>query len=244
MLSSLIENISNTNDDNKYIDMFVDMITNKTYSLERIIRLICLYCIVNDGIDEEHCYTLNRKISQNFGTGNKYYLFMFENLLKCGIIYTNNIQYEGLWRKNRKALHLLVDYDIKVPNDIAYIFGGYAPISCRIVEYALQVGFKILAQQKIKNILFRGWKNKYIDNKLISIGTNFYVVQEYDFDKLTNEEYSNMESTILLYFVGGITYSEISALNFLMQMNADKGKHLIIATTKIINNNNFIKNLI
>lgn len=224
------------------LTFLLDMIDNKKTTLERIIRIICLYCIINDGIGSDIYSILNNHILQHFGNGDKHYQYLFENLLKCGIMYPKNIQYTGLWKKSKKTLHLIEECDIENPKDIAYIFGSYAPISCRIIEYALLTKMNTLLQQKNKNKLFRGWRDIEVDNKLLNIGTNFHVVQDFDINNLTKEQYIKMESTILMFFVGGITYSEIAALRFLTKMNTDK--HIIIATTKIINGNNFIKMLI
>ena len=236
------ELLNKYNKKRNYISIFLNMINDKKYTLERIIRLICLYCIVNDGIDNDSYCTLNKHILINFGNGGKHYNFLLENLLKCGILYPKNAQYSGLWKNIKKELQLLVDYDTNNPKDIAYVFGGYAPISCRIIEHALLTGLNTLIQQKTKNKLFRGWRNKNVDDKLFKIGTNFHVVQDCDIDKLTKEQYINMDSIVLIYFIGGITYSEISALRFLATMNTNK--RILIVTTKIINSNNFIKTLV
>lgn len=238
----LEQTLLNNSKKSNILKFLLDMINSKKYTLERIIRIICLYCIVNDGIDNDIYNILNKQILEHFGNGNKHYHYLFENLLKCGIIYPKNIKYQGYWKANKKALHLLEDYDTESPKDISYIFGGYAPISCRIVEYALSTGLNTLIQQKTKNKLFRGWKNNDVNNKLLKIGTNFHVTQDYDINRLSSEQYINMKSTVLIYFVGGITYSEIAALRFLTKMNSNK--HIVIATTKIINGNNFIKTLI
>ena len=48
--------------------------------------------------------------------------------------------------------------------------------------------------------------------------------------------------TTLVFFLGGVTYAEITALRFLSQME-DSGMEYIIATTKLINGSSWIKSL-
>ncbi|KAJ3603720.1 hypothetical protein NHX12_028461 [Muraenolepis orangiensis] len=48
--------------------------------------------------------------------------------------------------------------------------------------------------------------------------------------------------TTLVFFLGGVTYAEIAALRFLSQME-DSGMEYIVATTKLINGNSWIKSL-
>lgn len=52
-----------------------------------------------------------------------------------------------------------------------------------------------------------------------------------------------MPRVILVYFIGGCTLAEISALRFLSQQE-DSNVEFVIATTKLINGDTFIKSII
>jgi len=79
------------------------------------------------------------------------------------------------------------------PNDTAYVFGGFCPITIRLIE----------------TVIKKGWNSiKDVIKKLPG-----------DFDYPANEKEiittRNKNNLILLVFIGGITYAEISAIRFL-----------------------------
>lgn len=63
-------------------------------------------------------------------------------------------------------------------------------------------------------------------------------------DSLTSEiSQSEIPRVILVFFVGGCTYAEISALRFL-QSQDEHNVEFVVATTKLINKNSFLKSII
>lgn len=52
----------------------------------------------------------------------------------------------------------------------------------------------------------------------------------------------NIPRIVLVFFVGGCTFAEISALRFISQQE-DANVEFVIATTKIINKNTFLSHL-
>ena len=44
---------------------------------------------------------------------------------------------------------------------------------------------------------------------------------------------------VFIFFVGGVTYSEIAAIKYIQKNNPDK--HIIIGTTNIINGDGFVR---
>ncbi|XP_039714122.1 vacuolar protein sorting-associated protein 33B isoform X3 [Pteropus medius] len=105
------------------------------------------------------------------------------------------------------------EYDLKVPRDMAYVFSGaYVPLSCRIIEQVLER---------------RSWQG--LDDVLRLLHCS-----ELAFTGVTKEDKASSESLrlVLVAFLGGCTFSEISALRFL---GREKGYRFIFLTTAITN---------
>uniref|UniRef100_A0A2K6S719 VPS33B late endosome and lysosome associated n=1 Tax=Saimiri boliviensis boliviensis TaxID=39432 RepID=A0A2K6S719_SAIBB len=105
------------------------------------------------------------------------------------------------------------EYDLKVPRDMAYVFSGaYVPLSCRIIEQVLER---------------RSWQGLDEVVRLLNCG-------DFAFTDMTKEDKASSESLrlILVVFLGGCTFSEISALRFL---GREKGYRFIFLTTAVTN---------
>jgi hypothetical protein len=235
---------------NKYEKWIIKSIKNETMSPLKIIRILCLYSIVNDGINLKFCDDVKSLMIKSFGVK---CCFLFEHLFKAGILKPklNIIQGPGVYQHVKNTFSLIADYENV--NDIAAVYDGYAPLSCRIIEYGLTVPIKQLLKQKHENVLFKGWLNSRVNKKLNLINwfPSFHVIQNVcPFDIIgedqTEQEKQEVEnqlsSIVLVCFVGGITWGEITALRTLTKLN--HGKHIIIMTTKIINGNTFIESLL
>uniref|UniRef100_A0A671U7G4 VPS33B late endosome and lysosome associated n=1 Tax=Sparus aurata TaxID=8175 RepID=A0A671U7G4_SPAAU len=81
------------------------------------------------------------------------------------------------------------EYDLRVPRDMAYIFSGaYVPLSCRLIEQVLERD---------------GWTGLEEVTRLLN-GHEFAVSGKNDAQRI-----------IVVMFLGGCTFSEVSALRFL-----------------------------
>ncbi|MCZ6914007.1 MAG: hypothetical protein O7C59_05810, partial [Rickettsia endosymbiont of Ixodes persulcatus] len=202
-----------------YNDVFLDLINKRQISLERILRLISIYCVTHSGIDLEYCNVLRRTIVSNFGAQ---YALVIENMFIVGLLFP---QSDRIWSKIRRDFDLIPKGD----TGIGYVFNGYSPISGRIVEYALQISINKLINQNKYDLLLGGWLNKDINTKIAKLkcGSNFHLVQNYDYGNLTDTQIDNLKSIILVVIIGGITYSEIAALRYIAHHT---GTHIIITT--------------
>ena len=118
---------------------------------------------------------------------------------------------------------------INTQNDMASVNEGYAPLSCRLVEHALLTPYKTFTRIK-QGEIFQGWVKNSKVKKLKQ--PFFHVIQDFDFSVLDEDQMTDLSSTILIFFVGGITHAEIAALSFLQTLNPNK--KIIIASTNII----------
>uniref|UniRef100_A0A8D0CDY8 VPS33B late endosome and lysosome associated n=1 Tax=Scleropages formosus TaxID=113540 RepID=A0A8D0CDY8_SCLFO len=106
------------------------------------------------------------------------------------------------------------EYDLRVPRDMAYVFSGaYIPLSCKLIEQVLERD---------------GWTGLEEVTRMLN-GNEFVVTGEAISDARFK---TDSQRIILVMFLGGCSYSEISALRFL---GREKGYKFIVLTTAIIN---------
>lgn len=121
------------------------------------------------------------------------------------------------------------DVNVNEPDDAAYVFCGYCPITIRLIEAVVK----------------RGWGQ--IKDLLKRLPGDFQFPSN-ERDILNVKERNNF---ILLVFVGGITYAEIAAIRYLNRTFKSKIKNkllkidhkFIIMTTHILNGKKLISNL-
>lgn len=158
----------------------------------------------------------------------------------------------------KRALNLIVDnIDQSSPSDVAYIYNSYAPITVRLIECAAHTSW-----QSINNILallpgdkFDIYRNNInhnnntaTPNKNLPTVTDTSMPSSKSFDtfsstiKLSSDTKSSTphKSTCIVYFVGGVTTSELAAFRYL-NGKLDHNKKYIIAATKLINGNHIIE---
>uniref|UniRef100_A0A452IPN0 VPS33A core subunit of CORVET and HOPS complexes n=1 Tax=Gopherus agassizii TaxID=38772 RepID=A0A452IPN0_9SAUR len=151
------------------------------------------------------------------------------------ILTLNNLEKAGLLklqtssRNNyptiRKTMRLWMDdVNEQNPNDISYVYSGYAPLSVRLAQLLARPGWR-----SIEEVL-----------KMLP-GPHFEERQQLP-TGLQKKRQQGENRVTLVFFLGGVTYAEIAALRFLSQME-DGGTEYVIATTKLINGTNWIKSL-
>ena len=187
------------------------------------------------------------------------HLITLTNLEKMGILvpreshrgYLNPIagaagQTATDWNAIRKSLSLWVDeVEEQDPNDIAYVFSGYAPLSVRLVQCILQKSYLFNLGNPRPGATAptgTGWKG--FEDSLSRIrGATVDITQ-----KGSDVDASHARKTLrgskegprisIVFFLGGVTYAEIAALRFVSgQLEESSGRKLIIATTSIISGN-------
>jgi hypothetical protein len=202
------------------------------------LRLISLYSITQSGIPNKDYKNLIKLFVQSFG---HQHIWTFFNLKKLGILvessqisFTNannsmnkmsvSRSSESIrkFRQTVKRLNLIPQisqdsYDVRKPKDCAYVFGGaYIPVICRVVE--------LLSEAKNSNEEI----SKLLQGKFV-------------YQQINSTNYTKaLPKAVLVFFIGGVTYAEISALRFLAKQ---KGIQILIATTSVINGTTFLKQI-
>ncbi|NWU50337.1 VP33B protein, partial [Dromas ardeola] len=129
----------------------------------------------------------------------------------------NSLARKSNFRAISKKLGLIPrvdgEYDLKMPRDMAYVFSGaYVPLSCKIIEQVLER---------------RGWLGLEEVVRLLN-GNEFSVSDSAVEDNPAWES----QRVVLAVFLGGCTFSEITALRFL---GKERGCKFIFLTTAITN---------
>uniref|UniRef100_A0A3B5QKI1 VPS33B late endosome and lysosome associated n=1 Tax=Xiphophorus maculatus TaxID=8083 RepID=A0A3B5QKI1_XIPMA len=226
---------------------FIEEHINRQVSMIESLRLLCLLSVT------ENALCVIRSVScagfrQSYGAD---HLLTFSNLRQLGLLVEqqpgetltvmeskvgklvndrtavkltdafSSLAKKSHFRALSKKLNLVPksdeEYDLRVPRDMAYIFSGaYIPLSCKIIEQVLERD---------------GWTGLEEVTRLIN-GHEFAV---------TGKIPGKFLRIILVMFLGGCTFSEISALRFL---GKERGYKFIVVTTAITNSSRLLEALL
>eukprot|EP00051_Salpingoeca_urceolata_P013714 m.173465 g.173465 ORF g.173465 m.173465 type:complete len:275 (+) comp17870_c0_seq8:1353-2177(+) len=200
--------------------------------LPKVLRLMCLQSLTNNGLSRKVLDFYRTEILQTYG---HWHLITLENLEKAGLLKLQEEKRKNVYGTLRKSFRLLVEEqaDAPIPKDISYVYSGYAPLSIRVVEAlgnpsslrSLEEAFRLLPgpQFDMQQPLPPGLRGKGAA------------------DDVTGRAAGQQRQPVtLVFFVGGCTFAEISALRFLGQM---EGRDYVVATTKIVNGRSLLKSL-
>uniref|UniRef100_A0A673L6I0 Vacuolar protein sorting-associated protein 33A n=1 Tax=Sinocyclocheilus rhinocerous TaxID=307959 RepID=A0A673L6I0_9TELE len=189
--------------------------------LIKILRLVCMQSVCNNGLKQKVLDYYKKEILQTYGYK---HILTLKNLEKVGLL-----KPQSTMRNNyptiRKTLKLwMEDANEQNPNDISYVYSGYAPLSVRLTQVLARPGWR-----SIEEVL-----------KMLP-GPHFEERQQVP-TGLHKKRQPGENRTTLVFFLGGVTYAEIAALRFLSHME-DSGTEYIIATTKLINGTSWVKSV-
>ncbi len=150
----------------------------------------------------------------------------------------------------RKALNLIVDdVNEQDPDDVAYVYSGYAPLSVRLVQCVLQKK-QLIAKIKgsggggggggsgIAGAVSsgaQGWRG-FEDVVSYARGKTFDEIQKGEEKAVKARTMLNghggggggerRKSTVVVFFLGGVTYTEIAALRFMAKQEGKQSSSL------------------
>lgn len=211
---------------------FIEEMIHKQEPLVSVLRLLVLLSLTNGGLPKKHFDYLRRELLHSYGFE---HIFTLSNLEKSGLL--RKQEGKSNWQALIKGLKLVVeDVDDANPNDIAYVFSGYAPLSIRLVQNVIKGGWRSI-EEAVKLLPGPHFDLKQGNNTLVGSPHETAVTHE------SNEVVDGRRSLVLVVFIGGVTFAEISALRFL---NAQEGMKydLMVATTKLINGSSLLQTLV
>lgn len=180
----------------------------KRVSMYTLLQLVILESQTQGGLKPKYYDYLKKAFLNAYGYKE---IFLWNNMEKLKFI-TRKEKKKG-YEELISTLHLMnYDVDLIEPNDTAYVFGAFCPISIRLIERIIKGEW--------------GRLKEFLDANLN--GATDFPVDEREVANPSKER-----NFILLVFIGGITYGEIAAIRFL---NSKMPRHkFIILTTSIIN---------
>ncbi|XP_038623346.1 vacuolar protein sorting-associated protein 33B [Tachyglossus aculeatus] len=221
---------------------FIEEHIDRQVSPIESLRLMCLLSITENGLVPKDYRSLKTQYLQSYGPE---HLLTFANLRRAGLL-TEQAPGETLTAVESKVGKLVTDkavgkltdafsslarrsnfrglskklsliprgdvtYDLRVPRDMAYVFSGsYVPLSCRIIEQVLERK----SWQGLEDVVRLLHGNEFADLDTTAVENPPSVSQR----------------LILAVFLGGCTFSEISALRFL---GRERGYRFVFLTTAI-----------
>lgn len=229
-------------------EQYIEECINKQEPLGKVLRLLCLMSLTQGGLKEKTYNFFTREIIQTYGFEHMYTL---SNLQKLGL-FKRPDQRTNPYELAREQLKLITEVDERDPNDISYVFSGYAPLSIRLFELLWnqqqRTGLPIMPATQPLNSgeesLRDGWllPRQYEELLKALPGVTFHAFQKGNSVSGNPDEaegdVSRGSSVTLVCFIGGVTFAEISALRFLNSKVEDRD--IVIATTNLINGNSFL----
>ncbi|XP_031978185.1 vacuolar protein sorting-associated protein 33B isoform X1 [Corvus moneduloides] len=153
----------------------------------------------------------------------------------------NSLARKSNFRAISKKLGLIPrldgEYDLKMPRDMAYVFGGaYVPLSCKIIEQVLErrdwQGLEEVVRLLNGNeFSVSGGGRGRLGAVGLAAGISYSTLPYPDSAVEDNPAWES-QRIVLAVFLGGCTFSEIAALRFL---GKERGCKFIFLTTAITN---------
>ncbi|KAK3510157.1 hypothetical protein QTP70_026749 [Hemibagrus guttatus] len=234
---------------------FIEEHINRQVSMIESLRLLCLLSLTENGLLPKDYRSLKAQYLQSYGTE---HLLTFANLKEMGLLVEqqpgealtaveskvgklvndktagkltdafSSLAKKSNFRALSKKLMLIPktveEYDLRVPRDMAYIFSGaYIPLSCKLIEQVLERD---------------GWTGLEEVTRLLN-GHEFAVTGGISGTEARIK--TDPQMIILVMFLGGCTFSEMSALRFI---GREKGYKFIVVTTAITNSSRLLEALL
>ncbi|KAJ1555943.1 COP9 signalosome complex subunit 1, partial [Cladochytrium tenue] len=115
-----------------YMD-YVEELIDKQAPLNHVLRLLCLYSLTNGGMKQKNYDHFRRELVQTYGVE---HVLTLQNLHKLGLFRPSDPT-KTSYPQMRRLLRLVVDdVDEQRPNDISYVYSGFAPVLVRLVQAA------------------------------------------------------------------------------------------------------------
>ncbi|KAK0734114.1 small conjugating protein ligase-like protein [Lasiosphaeria miniovina] len=253
------QNLAAGADPSSQFEAIEELIARDT-PLPQVLRLLCVYSCISGGIKTKELDHFRRLILQGYGYQ---HLLTLQNLEKLQMFLSRSSPLASMipmtggaagatgtktnYTFLRKQLRLIVDeVNEHDPNDIAYVYSGYAPLSIRLVQCILQKQY-LLSITRGSGATgtpgpagsgAQGWRG-FDDAVKHARGATFDEVQKGE-DKAVKARAllsgGGDKKTVFVVFVGGVSFTEIAALRFIQKKEAAR-RNIVICTTSIISGN-------
>lgn len=191
--------------------------------LVKILKLMCMQSFTSSGLKQKVLEYYKREILQTYGFQ---HILTLMNLEQAGLLKCSQNLYTRQYQTLRKMMRLTVEDSSELsPEDINFVHSIYAPLSVRLIH-------GLSRTPSISSELLALLPGPVLEETQTTSSSRRH-------SSLSASESTNV---VLVFFIGGCTFAEISALRFLSQQE-DNNVEYIVATTKLINGSTFIKSL-
>ena len=235
----------------------IEELISRDVPITSVLRLLCLESCISGGLRPKDLDNFKRQILHAYGYQ---HLLTLDALEKMGLLSSRtsaNVLLNPIgmgggtaeatktnYNYLRKILKLVVDeVNEQNPNDIAYVYSGYAPLSVRLVQSIIQKQQLLTitkgggaASSGISSAA-HGWQG-FEEALRNTKGETFNRVQKGDEQAVKARHMlagtGGKAKTVVVMFLGGITFTEIAALRFVAKREEGRRK-ILLCTTDIIN---------
>ncbi|GAX79670.1 hypothetical protein CEUSTIGMA_g7111.t1 [Chlamydomonas eustigma] len=257
-----------------------------------VLRMVVLLNECHQGLSKKHFDFLRHDILQSYGHE---HLLTLSALERAGFLRVAAAAGKGTFKELRKGLRLTVPEEVNNdsksnneglvaagsmkdsnPTDVSAIYRGYAPITIRLVEQALQAQswsalgevmsllpgsqfdivqtvdasnlpveypFKGLNVQRPQATVVPTFSSKPQRTAASGTGVDGKMRSSPQSEDAL-EHAPRQPEVVLVVFIGGVTYSEISALRFVSSQSSENNYRFVVLTTGIVNGRSLIKTFI
>ncbi|KAK9316918.1 Sec1-like protein [Lipomyces starkeyi] len=223
--------------DTSTLNQTIEELIARGVAIDAVLRLLAVECLSSGGMKEKDLAQFKRLILNEYGYE---HILTLSILQKLELIYARGKGYSQFQFSNlRKTLRLIVDdVNEQAPDDIAYVYSGYAPLSIRLVQMVIQ---KRALGTRISS-LGSGWRGAEDILRNIN-GEHFDELQKGEERALRARAMLSAKKekkTVVVFFLGGVTFTEIAALRFIAKQETER-RNILILTTGIIDGKEIIK---
>ncbi|KAF2266070.1 Sec1-like protein [Lojkania enalia] len=239
-------------------DAIMELI-NRNVPLSIVLRLLCLESTTNAGMRPKDLETFKRAVIQAYGPQ---HLLTLSSLEKIGLLQPRGGSGLGApaakpgsvtnYSPLRRNLRIWDDeVNEAEPNDISYVFSGYAPLSVRLIQSIIQKQTLANLIKPLSNPQAAAQANPLAQGSRIFDDATKYI-RGATFDEtqtgeeraikarsMLNGSHNDSNKTVVVFFLGGITRAEIAALRFienrLKEVGGEgRGSRLVICSTGVV----------
>ena len=231
----------------------LDDLVAMSYPLYRFLRLLCLQSICKNGINASRYDSIRKDFVQTYGYE---FVGLLVNLEKAGLLRRKEaflgIDKASAFSKVKDLLVLInAEVDTIEPDDISYVSSGYAPLTVRLLQSAV-TGWK-----NGRDDILREIPGRFIDIMPLSPPEDLAVTMQRPVHtggsygslappplstNTTMTRASRTKPVLIVVYLGGVTYMELTALRFLSK-RSNFPYHIICCTTSILNGTTFLQSL-
>jgi hypothetical protein len=250
------------------------------YPPYKVLRLICLQSMASGGIKASRYDQLKQYVVQVYGYE---FLPVLHDLETMGWIkkmegnLATNFVMDNSSRslfQNLKRNMILIHAEVNTvePDDVSYASSGYAPLTVRLVQSAMQ-GWKTPDKEDVLKDLFQmmvssnncsstnpsypvGGGGRLLDVKQSRPPRDLPTTLRHQKERFMSQNNqlslgasgkaykaaNNTKPTLIVVYLGGITYMEIASLRFLSKKETFP-YHIIVVTTKVLNGSKLLQTM-